>query len=122
MSHPTCMHCPSIRIVKMGGKVRDQFWCSGVTKEGKEWNYEGYVPDVFSDPASFGGGDYFGIDFCLDCGKVQEKFPVRVLSLESKGIPSENEEEESSKEEDSSEEKNSDEEEKDRTLPSSPEK
>lgn len=34
--------------------------------------HEGYVPDDIG----VGGGDYIRFDLCLNCGKVQGKFPL----------------------------------------------
>lgn len=31
-----------------------------------------------------GGGDYFEIDLCLDCGRVQGEFPLPETDLELK--------------------------------------
>lgn len=63
----TCQTCNSDRIMLVSGKCSDM--CS-YSYKGK--NEDGYVP---SD-VGIGGGDYIEIEYCLQCGQIQGKFPV----------------------------------------------
>lgn len=62
-----CDNCGSDRILEINGKVSD---CGTYEFDGVE--VDGYAPDV----TNVCGGDYIYPDICLNCGKVQGKFPV----------------------------------------------
>jgi len=68
-----CKHCGSNRIVKVNGKTSD---CCIVEYKGKE--LDGYVPDDIG----IGGGDYIEFNYCLDCGRIQSKFPIAEEMIE----------------------------------------
>jgi hypothetical protein len=59
--------CGSNRIMKVSGKCSDMFGAYDGKRE-----YSGYVPFGLN----VGGGDYIEMDYCLDCGKIQGKFPI----------------------------------------------
>ena len=62
--------CKSDRIAFLNGKTSDmcQF-------QYKEIDKDGYVPQgiIIGDE---GYGDYIMFNFCLECGKIQGKFPI----------------------------------------------
>ncbi len=69
-----CRRCQSERIAKMSAYCYDR--CS-VTVWEKDSSSD-YVPrGIF-----IGGGDYIEFSWCLDCGQIQNKFPLRKTSLE----------------------------------------
>ena len=62
--------CGSNRIARVSAKCSDRCWV-GVPHLDAE--RDGYVP------TNIGLGDdedYVDVDFCLDCGRLQGKFPV----------------------------------------------
>jgi hypothetical protein len=59
--------CQSGRIIEVGGKSSD---CNNITYKGQEHN--GYVLRSLN----IGGGDYYEFSFCLQCGQIQDEFPV----------------------------------------------
>lgn len=63
-----CDKCGSDRVISYSAKCSDL--CSSNFK-GKE--HIGYVPKVDSDIDEY--GDYLCPSICLNCGKVQGKFP-----------------------------------------------
>jgi len=62
-----CDRCGSERILDGYSKA-----CDGNFFEYKGKSYHGYAPGV----DNISDGDGIGIKVCLDCGKVQGKFPV----------------------------------------------
>jgi hypothetical protein len=62
----TCK-CGSSRILSVTGKTSDMCFVKYDSIE-----HDGYVPGGLN----IGDGDYIEIDLCMDCGKVQGKFPV----------------------------------------------
>jgi len=62
-----CIRCKSDRILDLSGKTSD---CYDHTFKGK--SYDGYVPEDIG----IGGSDYIAFKYCLDCGQIQDKFPV----------------------------------------------
>ena len=63
-----CDKCGSDRVIQYSAKCSD-LCCSQY--KGKE--YDGYVPKVDTDIDEY--GDYLQPSICLECGKVQGKFP-----------------------------------------------
>lgn len=63
-----CDQCGSPRVIVFCAKVSDR--CNSQYK-GKE--YDGYVPRIPGISDEY--GDYLKHDICLECGKVQGKFP-----------------------------------------------
>lgn len=62
-----CMRCGSERILDVSAKTSDRF---AMFMNGKEYN--GYVPaDI-----GIGGSDYMEFLYCLECGQIQDNFPV----------------------------------------------
>lgn len=70
-----CISCSSARIVNIGAKCSDM--CS-VTY--KEVEIDGYVPRDMN----IGGGDYVEFSFCLNCGQIQDDFPVENTGIEER--------------------------------------
>ena len=68
-----CKNCKSERIAGIGAKCSDRFNASIGDK-----SHDGYV----LDDMGVGGGDYIDIDFCMDCGQIQGKFPLPECELE----------------------------------------
>lgn len=65
-----CDKCNSERVAFLNGKTSDmcQF-------QYKDIDTDGYVPQgiIIGDD---GYGDYINFHFCLECGKIQGKFPI----------------------------------------------
>lgn len=60
-------NCTSERVMGVNAK------CSDMCNLGYEVNYCGYVPN------NIGLGyedDYIEFDYCLECGKIQGRFPI----------------------------------------------
>lgn len=74
--------CGSARLCDYGGKTSDMndFRVGG--KEG-----DGYVPYDMG----IGGGDYVEFTYCLDCGRIQGKFPLPKTELEEERSPQDRE-------------------------------
>lgn len=62
-----CFKCESERILRVSGKCSDL-----VSVEMDDREYGGYVPE----DVGIGGGDYIEFSYCLDCGQIQDSFPV----------------------------------------------
>lgn len=71
-----CDSCGKNRIAQIVGKCSD---CCGVTIN--KIDYSGYVPTDMR----IGGRDYIEFNLCLDCGKVQGRFPLPPTKIESVG-------------------------------------
>jgi hypothetical protein len=70
LSNVECMHCQSSRIVNTHAK------CSDLITQAMNGNeYEGTV-------ILFGGSDYLEFNVCLDCGKLQDHFPMSKTRLD----------------------------------------
>ena len=66
----SCQRCKSDRILHIHGKCSDMF-----DMEYKGVSGNGYVPkNLFFGIDGY--GDYVEMDFCLECGQIQSKFPV----------------------------------------------
>ena len=64
----TCKNCKSTRVASVSAKCSD--CCSVIYDDG--YSEEGYVPrDI-----GIGGGDYLEFKYCLDCGMIQDDFPL----------------------------------------------
>jgi len=70
-----CNSCGSIRILEVSGKVSDACFITFANEE-----HDGYVPYNLR----IGGGDYLEFNLCMECGKVQGKFPVAEVNLEGR--------------------------------------
>lgn len=66
--------CKSDRIASVSAKCSD---CCGVSVG--DACKDGYVPRDMG----IGGGDYVEFMFCLDCGRVQGRFPLKQTELET---------------------------------------
>jgi hypothetical protein len=71
-----CKHCESVRVVGISGKCSDMCSVEYGTIE-----RDGYVPSDLG----IGGGDYISFSFCMDCGKLQKKFPLPPADIEAEG-------------------------------------
>lgn len=73
-----CIHCGDDKILYFGGKLSDM---GELTY--KKYSDESYIPDY----SNIGSGDYINITFCLNCGKIQDKFPIddRIIKRLEKG-------------------------------------
>jgi len=67
-----CLNCQSNRIVSVRAKCNDLCHISL-----KDEIIKGYVPHDFN----IGGGDYIDFRYCLDCGRIQDVFPLSVNLL-----------------------------------------
>jgi hypothetical protein len=65
--------CGSARILSVNAKCSDLCFVSINGHEKSD-----YVPDDLG----IGGGDYIELELCLNCGKVQGKFPLPESKLE----------------------------------------
>lgn len=70
MTHTLCDNCESNKLVQVSAKASDLHWWKFLDT-GKE--NSGYLPDNLG----IGGGDYVEMTYCLNCGKIQGKFPKR---------------------------------------------
>lgn len=70
----SCSFCNSVRVASLSGKCSDMCYFSVAGKEKL-----GYAPC----DAGVGGGDYIELKYCLDCGKIQGKFPLPPTELEN---------------------------------------
>jgi hypothetical protein len=61
--------CESNRIATINGKCSDLCQFSY-----KDIDHNGYVPKGIVVGDQY--GDYIDFEFCLDCGKIQGKFPI----------------------------------------------
>lgn len=67
MSKLKCIKCSSHRLLTINGKVSDMF-----SAYDEVIDYDGYVPKGLG----IGGGDYISFQYCLNCGQIQNKFPI----------------------------------------------
>jgi len=63
-----CSNCKSGRLILICGKTSDLF-----SMRYKDKVYDGYVPSDLN----IGSGDYIEFSYCLNCGKIQDDFPVK---------------------------------------------
>lgn len=64
-----CLRCNSDRLLEIQGKTADRF----VMWNNKGQEYEGYPP---MDAGIGDSGDDIEFTYCLDCGQIQDDFPV----------------------------------------------
>ena len=64
----SCDKCKSERVLRVSGKCSDLFSAYGCGI-----GYQGYVPEGIGIDD---GEDYLAFAYCLDCGKIQGKFPI----------------------------------------------
>jgi len=62
-----CQSCGSLRLASISAKCSDCccFWY-------RDDEHQGYAPHH----VGVGGGDYVEIQWCLECGQIQESWPV----------------------------------------------
>lgn len=63
-----CANCGNVRRLDVSGKTSDM--CD-VSADGNNY-FGGYVPEGLN----IGGGDYLSFAFCLNCGRIEGKFPI----------------------------------------------
>ena len=68
-----CQRCSSLRLARILAHCSDM--CS-VDLAGR--HEHGYVPRDLG----IGGGDDVQLDYCLDCGQIQGKFPLPPTQME----------------------------------------
>jgi hypothetical protein len=68
-----CLRCNSERIIEVSAKCSDLCHTSSDTGE-----TEGYVPGDLG----IGGGDYIEFAHCLNCGQIQDEFPLPPAEIE----------------------------------------
>jgi len=73
--------CQSDRLLKISGKTSDLFWARDA-RTGRE--HDGYVPMTIGIAGRDDAGDYIAFTYCLECGQIQGKFPVKDLPKEKK--------------------------------------
>lgn len=70
-----CIRCNSERLMGVYGKTSDL--CMLTDHRGRE--YDGYVP---SDIGLGGDSDAIDLTYCLDCGQIQDNFPISNEALD----------------------------------------
>lgn len=70
---PLCQRCKSVRVASMSAKCSDM--CD-VSLHGQTMS--GYVPYGFG----IGYDDYVNFNWCIDCGQIQDEFPLPLTFLE----------------------------------------
>ena len=71
-----CQICKSQRIASVCGKTSD---LCHISVNGLEKHPNGYyVPDDMN----IGGGDYIEFKYCLDCGQMQDQWPLVITNIE----------------------------------------
>lgn len=76
-----CKTCKSDRLMTVSGKTSDLCWLRD-EKTGQE--HDGYVPSNCGICEPSDGGDYIAFTYCLACGQIQGRFPVKGLPKEKK--------------------------------------
>ena len=76
----SCDKCQSDRVLRVSGKTSDMFSASG---DGVD--YDGYVPTNIGIAGPNDYGDYINFVYCLDCGKIQGKFPIPQKNIDNMG-------------------------------------
>lgn len=77
--HPLCFKCQSDKILIINAKCNDMCQI-----DYKNHDYDGGVPNNLN----IGGGDYIGINLCINCGTVQGEWPLHddiIEELEENG-------------------------------------
>lgn len=69
----SCKNCNSDRVASVCGKTSDMCFFSIRDK-----SHDGYVPRG----VGIGGGDYIDFSYCLNCGQIQDSFPVEHCDVE----------------------------------------
>ena len=67
----SCQRCKKDRVIYVQGKTSDMCFVRYKDKE-----HDGYVPDSIGLKDDGAYGDYVQIEYCLECGQVQGKFPI----------------------------------------------
>lgn len=69
-----CIKCESKRVLNFSGKTSDSFGM-----QYKDKDYDGYVP---TDVGLGSDEDYIEMEICLECGQIQDKFPIPEEKIE----------------------------------------
>jgi hypothetical protein len=76
-----CDKCGSERVIGVSGKCSDLFHAVFKKEE---------ISDYVPRDMGIGGGDYIEFSYCLECGKIQGKFPLDdplwFTALEEEGV------------------------------------
>lgn len=70
-----CQRCESDRIMTVSGKCSD-LCCANINGN----DHDGYVPKDIGLKDRY--GDYVELDYCLNCGQIQGKWPIPECALE----------------------------------------
>lgn len=70
MTNPKCQRCSSDRVLDIEARCKDI--CHSTFKGNTSCDY----------PSTFGNGDNLDLSVCLDCGQVQEQFPLPLQPIE----------------------------------------
>jgi hypothetical protein len=62
-----CQRCGSSRVLEVSGNVANT--CCIVMGQNE-------VVDCVPDNLGIGGGDFMEFEYCLECGQIQDTFPV----------------------------------------------
>lgn len=68
-----CQNCNSDRVLNVQSHASD---CHVISINGK--SKDGYLPRDLG----IGGGDDLRMNFCLECGQIQGKFPLPLTEIE----------------------------------------
>jgi hypothetical protein len=71
-----CRKCGSARVCHVNAKCSDRFYAKSTIDQQE---HAGYVP---RDMGLGTDGDYVEIDYCLNCGQIQGRFPLKPTKLE----------------------------------------
>lgn len=74
MVNEPCRRCNSQRLAHVNAKCSDLCFVT----MGSDVEHDGYVPGDMG----IGGGDYVEFTWCLDCGTIQDEFPMAETAVE----------------------------------------
>ena len=72
IASPECIHCNSTRILQISGKTSDACYAEFMKGGDTLLMSDGYVPSDIG----IGAGDYLEFGVCMECGKLQNNFPI----------------------------------------------
>ena len=77
-----CQYCKSQELISISAKHNDAFTCTYINDSDKLY-HDGYGFDhtPWSDHTARLFGDYFEMDLCLTCGRVQGRFPIHLSDV-----------------------------------------
>jgi len=72
-----CRKCGSDRVCEVHARCESAFRCWI-----QDHTYMGYVPDDLGLGFTHGGGDHVTFSYCLNCGQMQGRFPLKLTKIE----------------------------------------